>query len=125
MKFIKSWILVQIICAVSFCQPVHAENNNYLLINLTSYTSPESHKAIEYAKAELRKGRPVIIYLNDASVLVAAKSNAQQFQKQQYNLNELIKKGAIVAACPHCMKRYGVAESELLPGIQVAEVSQE
>lgn len=120
---LKAFFLAAILCAAPFCASVHAEH--YLLINFTSYTSPEADKAMEYAKTEQKKGRPVIIFLHEASVIVAAKSNAQQFQKQQKDLAELIKKGATVAACPHCLKQYKIDEADLMNGITIAQVSQE
>lgn len=120
---LRVFLFAALLWAASIHQPVHAEH--YLLINFTSYTSAESHKAIEYAKAEQKKGRPVVIYLNEASVIVAAKSNAQQFQKQQKDLAELIQKGATVAVCPDCLKRYKIDESDLIAGVQVAEVRTE
>lgn len=120
---LRIFLFAALLWTASIHQPVHAEH--YLLINFTSYTSAEAHKAIEYAKAEQKKGRPVVIYLNDASVIVAAKSNAQQFQKQQKDLAELIKKGATVAACPQCLKQYKIDAYDLMPGVQIAEVKHE
>ncbi len=124
MNRLRYFSLIAIYCAMLLAPNAEAENDNYLLINLTSYTTPESRKAIDYAKAELQKGRPVIIYLEEGSVMVAAKSNAKQFKDQQQHLTELMKNGAIVAACPHCLKRYKISDSDLLPGIQIAEVER-
>lgn len=124
MKLFTLFTFVLTLCATPLAAGAQVENSNYLLINLTSYTTPESRKAIDYAKAELQKGRPVIIYLEEGSVMVAAKSNARQFKDQQQHLTELIKNGAIVAVCPHCLKRYKIRESDLLPEILVAELSQ-
>jgi intracellular sulfur oxidation DsrE/DsrF family protein len=123
MKFTRAFVCAAIFAATLLSQPAYADN--YLLINLVSYTSTESHKAIDYAKGELKKGRSVIVYLEEASVMAAAKSNAQQFQKQQRNLKELIANGAIVAVCPHCLKRYKIGEADLLNGVQVAEIRSE
>ena len=120
MKFIRVLMLVCVLSAAIGLQPSLAENKNYLLINLTSYTTPESRKAINYAKAELTRGRPVVIFLQEESVLTASKTRASQFKEQQRNLTELMKNGATVLICPHCMKLYGVEESDLLPGIQIA-----
>lgn len=124
MNRLRYFSLIAIYCAMLLAPNAEAENDNYLLINLTSYTTPESRKAIDYAKAELQKGRPVIIYLEEGSVMVAAKSNAKQFKDQQQHLTELMKNGAIVAVCPHCLKRYKISDSDLLPGIQIAEVER-
>ena len=56
--------------------------------------------------------------------MVAAKSNAKQFKDQQQHLTELMKNGAIVAVCPHCLKRYKISDLDLLPRIQIAEVER-
>lgn len=124
MKFIQYFVLMCLLSATLNLQPSLAENKNYLLINLTSYTTPESRKAIDYAKAEQTRGRPVVIFLQDKSVLAASKMHASQFKEQQRNLNELMRKGATVLICPDCMKLYGVNESDLLAGIHIAEESE-
>lgn len=121
MKFIRALSLMCVLCATFLYRGAPAAENNILLVNLISYTTPESHKAIEYAKAARGQGRPVVIFLYDRAVMVASKENADQFRKQQRNLTELVKVGATVLICPHCMKLYGVAESDLLAGIQIAE----
>jgi len=120
MKFIQCFSIVCLLSATLNLQPCLAENKNYLLINLTSYTTPETRRAINYVKAEVIRGRPVVIFLQDKSVLVASKPHADQFKEQQQNLTELMKNGAMVLICPHCMKRYGVTESDLLAGIRIA-----
>jgi len=124
MNRLKYFSLISIFCLMFLAPGADAGNNSYLLINLISYTTPESRKAIEYAKTELQKGRPVIIYLEEGSVMVAAKSNARQFKDQQQHLTELMKNGAIVAVCPHCLKRYRINSSDLLSDIQIAELIQ-
>jgi sulfur relay (sulfurtransferase) complex TusBCD TusD component (DsrE family) len=111
------------VCAISCFRPAIGADKNYLLINLTSYNTPEAQTAIDYSKAELKRGRPVVIFLNDRGVLVASRANAEKFKEQQQHLNELMKNGATVLICPHCMKLYGVVESDLLTGIQIAKES--
>jgi sulfur relay (sulfurtransferase) complex TusBCD TusD component (DsrE family) len=103
------------------CRVALAAENNILLVNLISYTTPESRRAIEHAKAARSQGRPVVIFLYDRAVTVASKENADQFAEQQQNLSELMNNGATVLACPHCMKVYGVSALSLLTGIQIAQ----
>ena len=67
------------------------------------------------------RGHPLTIFLNDKGVYVGSKANASKFGEQQHVLTELMSKGAIVIACPMCMKHYGVKETDLLPGIQVGK----
>jgi sulfur relay (sulfurtransferase) complex TusBCD TusD component (DsrE family) len=124
MNRVLYFTLITIFCTTLLAPGAETENTNYLIVNLTSYTTPGSRKAIDYAKAELQKGRPVIIYLEEDSVRVAAKSNARHFKDQQQHLAELMKNGAIVAVCPHCLKYYHLRDSDLLPGVQTAELSQ-
>jgi sulfur relay (sulfurtransferase) complex TusBCD TusD component (DsrE family) len=100
-----------------------AAQNNILLVNLISYTTPESRRAIEYAKVARSQGRPVVIFLYDRAVMVASKENTDQFAEQQHNLRELMQKGATILVCPHCMRLYGVTEANLLSGIQIAAES--
>jgi sulfur relay (sulfurtransferase) complex TusBCD TusD component (DsrE family) len=125
MKFIQGLMLMCILCATLNLQPTFAGNKDYLIINLTSYTTTESRKAIDYAKAELSRGRPVVIFLQEQGVWAASKAHASRFKEQQQSLNELIRKGATVLVCPHCMKLYGVDEADLLAGVQIAGDSAE
>jgi sulfur relay (sulfurtransferase) complex TusBCD TusD component (DsrE family) len=120
MKFIRALSLMCVLCTTFWCELALAAQNNILLVNLISYTTPESRKAIEYAKAARSQGRPVIIFLYDRAVMVASKENADQFIEQQRNLRELMERGATILVCPHCMKLYTVADSNLLTGIQIA-----
>jgi sulfur relay (sulfurtransferase) complex TusBCD TusD component (DsrE family) len=121
MKRTKIFVLVYTLCAAVCAQLGIASDKKLLLVNLTSYTTEESRKAIEYAKAELEQGRPVVVFLNDRGVLAASKVNAASYKEQQRNLTELMKRGATVLVCPDCMKLYGVDPSSLLAGMQIAE----
>jgi sulfur relay (sulfurtransferase) complex TusBCD TusD component (DsrE family) len=121
MKRTKIFVQVCALCAALCAQLGIASDKKLLLVNLTSYTTEDSRKAIEYAKAELEKGRPVVIFLNDRGVLTASKANAETYKEQQRSLTELMKQGATVLVCPDCMKLYGVDPSSLLAGVQIAE----
>ena len=122
MKFLRTVSLALLLCATSYPPNARGENNNYLLINMITYDTEASRKAIDYAKVELKKGRPVIIYLEDQSVLVIVKANAHRFKEQQQNLSELMRNGAIVAVCPDCLERFNLSELDLLPGVQIAHI---
>jgi sulfur relay (sulfurtransferase) complex TusBCD TusD component (DsrE family) len=121
MKLTKTFLRVCALCAVLCAQWGMAADKKLLLINLTSYTTEESRKAIDYAKTELEQGWPVVIFLNHRGVLAAAKGNAETYKEQQRNLAELMKRGATVLVCPDCMKRYGVDATSLLAGVQIAD----
>jgi sulfur relay (sulfurtransferase) complex TusBCD TusD component (DsrE family) len=115
--FVAAWALAALFCA----QPGLATDKKLLLVNLTSYTSEESRKAIDYAKEELEQGRPVVIFLNDRGVLAAALTHAQTYREQQRDLTELMKRGATVLVCPDCLKQYGVDPKGLLAGVKISE----
>jgi len=124
MKLTKNFLQVYALCAVLCAQLAVASDKKLLLVNLTSYTTQESRKAINYAKAELEQGRPVVVFLNDRGVLAASKANAETYKEQQRNLTELMKRGATVLVCPDCMKLYGVDAFNLLAGVQIADRHQ-
>ena len=59
------------------------------------------------------------VFLNDRGVYLGSKAKAEPFAEQQKALAELMGKGAVVIVCPLCMKHYGVAQTDLIPGAQV------
>lgn len=90
-----------------------------LFINLTTGDAHRSQMAINFGNSQLGRGHPLIIYLNDNGVLLAAKQHAGEFAEQQKALEAAIGKGATVIICPTCMKGHGIKEDDLLPGIKV------
>jgi sulfur relay (sulfurtransferase) complex TusBCD TusD component (DsrE family) len=85
-------------------------------------TADQLHRtnmAIQFSKSQFERGHPVTIFLNDKGVLVGSKANAEIYKEQQAALTEIVKKGGVVIACPMCMKKYGIKESDLLDGIKV------
>lgn len=99
--------------------PAFADNQDPLFINLTTDEGHRADMAMVFSKAVMERGHPVTLWLNDKSVLMAAKGQADKFGAQQALLAELIGKGATVIACPICMRHYGVNEADLLAGIKV------
>jgi sulfur relay (sulfurtransferase) complex TusBCD TusD component (DsrE family) len=121
MKLTKNFLQACTLCAILCAQLSTASDKKLLLVNLTSFTTEESRKAIDYAAAVLEQGRPVVVFLNERGVLAASKDYADSFKEQQRKLIELMKRGGIVLVCPDCMKLYGIDPSNLLPGVQIAE----
>jgi sulfur relay (sulfurtransferase) complex TusBCD TusD component (DsrE family) len=121
MKLTKTFLQVCALCAVFCAQFGMAADKKLLLINLTSYMTQESRKAIDYAKAELEQGRSVVIFLNERGVLAASKANARTYKEQQRNLTDLMKKGATVLVCPDCMTFYSIEPSSLIAGVKIAD----
>lgn len=99
--------------------PVLAGDKDPLFVNLTSDQAHRSQMAISFSQAQLERGHPTTLFLNDQGILLASKANADKYSAQQALLLAIIKKGGTVIACPMCMKKYGVAEADLLPGIKV------
>jgi sulfur relay (sulfurtransferase) complex TusBCD TusD component (DsrE family) len=121
MKFTKIFVVACALAAFPCAQSGLAADKRLLVVNLTSYTTEESHKAIDYAKGELEHGRPVVIFLNERGVLAAALTHAQTYREQQRDLTELMKRGATVLVCPDCLDQYGVDPKNLLAGVRISE----
>jgi sulfur relay (sulfurtransferase) complex TusBCD TusD component (DsrE family) len=121
MELTKIFVAACTLAALLFAQSGLAADKRLLVVNLTSYTTEESHKAIDYAKEELEDGRPVVIFLNERGVLAAALTHAQMYKDQQQHLTELMKRGATVLVCPDCLQQYGVDPKNLLAGVKISE----
>jgi sulfur relay (sulfurtransferase) complex TusBCD TusD component (DsrE family) len=107
------------LATVPLSLPVLAGNDDPLFINLTTNEAHRSNMAIGFSKAQLERGHPLTIFLNDQGILLASKANAGQYREQQAILRTIMEKGGVVLACPTCMKKYGVNESDLLEGVKV------
>jgi sulfur relay (sulfurtransferase) complex TusBCD TusD component (DsrE family) len=121
MTLTKIFVAAAALCALLCAQAGLAADKKLLVVNLTSYTTEESRKAINYAKDELEQGRPVVIFLNDRGVLAASKINAESYKEQQRSLTDLMKRGATVLVCPDCLKQHGIDPASLLAGVKVSE----
>ncbi|WP_208020385.1 DsrE family protein [Vibrio viridaestus] len=105
-----------LVCSYSYA----AVNADPLFINMTSDDSHRSEMAIGFGKNQLERGHPLIVFLNDKGVLVAAKQNNVEYTNQQRMLLDIIESGGVIYACPSCMKFYNVEKSELLDGVKVS-----
>lgn len=99
--------------------PAYAGGNDPLFINLTTDDAHRAKMGIMFGQKQAERGHPLTVFLNDKAVLIGAKAHAEKFQEHQKMLGELISKGAVVIICPMCMKHYGVAETDLLLGLQI------
>lgn len=120
MQYIQRLFLALILAAGSFALPAWAGDTDPLFINLTSDEPHRANMAMTFGMHHHENGHPLTIFLNDKAVLIGAKAQAGKFGAQQKMLEELMKKGVVVLVCPMCMKHYGVAETDLLPGLQVS-----
>jgi sulfur relay (sulfurtransferase) complex TusBCD TusD component (DsrE family) len=121
MKFMNTLLLVMALIAGSVATPALAGDTDPLFVNMTTEDAHRASMAITFGKAQMERGHPLTLFLNDKGVFVGAKGNAEKYPEQQKMLIEIISKGGVVIACPMCMKHYGVAEADLLPGIQVGK----
>jgi len=118
---IKKNILLLAALLFSLCSnTVLAQNKDPLFINLTSSENHRATMAIGFGKNQLIKGHPLVVFLNDKGVLLASAKNTQKFTSQQQIIQEIIKSGGTVYACPSCMKHYGVNEADLIPGVKIS-----
>jgi len=76
--------------------------------------------AITFGMNQLEIGHPLTIFLNDRGVLVGSKKMHMKYHEQQELLNQVMANGGKVFICPMCMKKYKVAEKDLLPGLQIS-----
>jgi sulfur relay (sulfurtransferase) complex TusBCD TusD component (DsrE family) len=106
--------------AVSFASLAVAGDKDPLFVNATSDDAHRAQMALSFSKNQLERQHPVTIFLNDRAVFVASKANAGRFEKQQSLLSTLMEKGATILVCGTCLKHYGIAEADLLPGINVS-----
>ncbi len=90
-----------------------------LFINMTSDDGHRVTMALAFGTKQHARGHALSVFLNDKGVLVGSKAHAKKFADQQNDLLAAIDKGATVLICPMCMKKYGVKEADLLPGIKV------
>lgn len=99
--------------------PALAGAKDPLFINLTSDDPHRALMAISFGQAQMERGHPLTMYLNDHAVLVASKKNAAQFAEQQKLLSGIAAKGGTVLVCPMCSKKFGVAETDFIAGAKL------
>ncbi|HPF58891.1 MAG TPA: DsrE family protein [Candidatus Competibacteraceae bacterium] len=121
MKFMNALLLIMALAVSGLTTPVLAGDTDPLFVNMTADDAHRANMAITFGKAQMERGHPLTVFLNDKGVLVGAKANAGQYEEHQKKLIEIMQKGGVVIACPMCMKHYGIETGDLLPGIQVGK----
>ncbi|MBK8510117.1 MAG: DsrE family protein [Candidatus Competibacter sp.] len=121
MKILASLMLASILAAGGPNTAAFAGPTDPLFVNMTTDEPHRANMAITFGKAQLERGHPLTIFLNDKGVFVGAKAQAAKYGEHQKMLGALIEKGATVIACPMCMKHYGIEREDLLPGVQVGK----
>ena len=97
----------------------YAGASDPLFVNLTSDDAHRIDMALAFGGNQMRRGHPLTVFMNDKAVHAASKANGAKFPTQQKTMADLLAAGARILVCPMCMKHYGVAEGDLLPGLQV------
>lgn len=100
--------------------PAHGADSDPLFVSLTSDDAYRSTLAITVATRMFERGHPLTIFFSDRGVFVASGTNAEKFPDQQAALVKLAQGGATLLACPNCMAHYGIAATDLLGEIKVA-----
>ncbi len=75
--------------------------------------------AITFSEKQFERGHPLTIFLDDKGVLVGSTANAAKYGDQQKALKEMMAEGVVVLICPLCMKRDGVKQADLVPGLKI------
>lgn len=119
MKLLSRLLLAFALIVGSIATAAFAGNTDPLFINLTTNDAHRTNMAISFGGNQLERGHPLTVFLNDKGVFIGSKANSAKFKGQQKMLSEILSKGAVVLACPMCMKHYKVKESDLLPGLKV------
>jgi sulfur relay (sulfurtransferase) complex TusBCD TusD component (DsrE family) len=119
MKLIQRLLLA---CALlmSATLPALAGETDPLFINLTTDEPARAGMGLTFGLHQHENGHPLTVFLSDKGVLLGARTHARQYAAQQEMLAALMKKGAVVLVCPSCLQHHGVAEADLLPGLQLS-----
>lgn len=105
--------------AIACSGSAFADGADPLFINLTSDDTHRVTMALGFGGAQMERGHPLTVFLNDRGVMAASTKNTERFGNQQSMIAGLVDAGAVVLVCPMCMKHYGIAEADLLPGLEV------
>jgi sulfur relay (sulfurtransferase) complex TusBCD TusD component (DsrE family) len=123
MNTLRCILAVLVLCGSLATLPASAEDNDPLFVNLTTDEAFRTMMAMRFSKSLFERGHPLTIFLNDKGILLASKAHETRYADQQKLLFELLGKGAVVIACPQCLKQFDIPESDLLAGIQVGSPS--
>lgn len=89
-----------------------------LFVNLTSNDSHRAQMALMFSQKVLEAGHPVTVFLNVDAVKIAARKSGPHKDNQAL-LSALVKGGATVLACPHCVEHAGMKSVDLIDGVKL------
>lgn len=121
MKTLTSSFFVLAVLLTALAVPALADDHEAapLFINLTTDDPHSANMAIAFGKNQMERGHPLTIFLNDRGVMVGDRGNSERFARHQETLAELIEQGADVLICMMCMRHFGVAQEDLMDGLQL------
>ena len=119
MKALRSALVAAALMLPALAGAACAGSNDPLFVNLLTSDAHRARMAVAFSKNQLERGHPVTFFFNDKGVLVLSKKGSKKYGEHQKLLGELMQKGAVVLACPMCMKHYGVKETDLIEGAKV------
>jgi predicted peroxiredoxin len=105
--------------ATCLAVPAFAGATDPLFVNLTTDDPHRAMMGIGFAQKQLERGHPVSIFFNDRGVHVVSLKHAGTFSEHQKVIAGMLAKGGQIIACPTCIKHFGIAEADLVPGAVV------
>jgi predicted peroxiredoxin len=89
-----------------------------LFVNLTSVDPHRVEMALNLSETAAKRGHVVTVFLNIDSVRIAENGNPV-FEPSRTHLQNVMKAGAKVIVCPHCLGYAGLKEANLISGVMV------
>jgi predicted peroxiredoxin len=111
-------VLLLLVALLGAAVALPARAADALFVNLTSDDSHRAYMALAFSQRVLEAGHPVTVFLNVDSVKIAAKKAAEHKDNQAL-LSALVKGGATVLACPHCVEHAGMKPGDLMDGVKM------
>ena len=98
--------------------------NHPLLLHMTTGGSWRGATGLEFARAMLKVGHPVAVFLNLDAVRLALRTGEQEKkasmpQVPREIIADLIRDGAIVLICQPCLSEFGFKLDDIVPGVQL------
>src|SRR5262245_36583891 len=98
--------------------------NQPILLHMTTGDSWRGATGLEFARAMLKIGHPVAVFLNLDAVRLALRTGEQEKkasmpQVPREIIADLIRGGAIVLICQPCLSEFGLKHDDIVPGVQL------
>jgi predicted peroxiredoxin len=98
--------------------------NHPLLLHMTTGDSWRGATGLGFARAMLKIGHPVAVFLNLDAVRLALRTGEQEKkasmpQVPREIIADLISGGAIVLLCQPCLSEFGFRLDDVVPGVQL------